>query len=429
MRFIKNKEDKNAILFYLANLISIFGTAIYNFAISLFVLKVTSSGLNFSVTLILSILPIILLNPFIGVIVDKYDKKKLAVLANFINGAFLSIIYLISIFKGLSIGIIYLSTFIINSINIVFDVSIDSAIPNMVSKEKIVTVNAGNRIIDSISSILGPVVGGIVFVIFDIKTFILFNSISFLISSFLDWKIDFNLYKNSVSDNSIDINEKINYFSEIKGGVRYLLRQKNITDFIIIFIIFNFFLSFSVSIPMPIVLNNIFMISEKNYGIIQSGMPIGMIFGAIIVKRIINKFKLSNLFSFIGVCISLAIMLLSLPLVISLNNYNINYLTIYYFFIMMFMGICISLIDIPFSYNMQTNIGEEYRGRVLSLTISLIKTIVPISYLISGVLLDKFNPVGIIFLGGVITLIVSIVFYKLKNKKELQNSSKYKILQ
>ena len=427
MRFIKNKEDKNAILFYLANLISIFGTAIYNFAISLFVLKVTSSGLNFSVTLILSILPIILLNPFIGVIADKYDKKKLAVLANFINGTFLSIIYLISIFKGLSIAAIYLSTFIINSINIVFDVSIDSAIPNMVSKEKIVTVNAGNRIIDSISSILGPVVGGIVFVIFDIKTFILFNSISFLISSFLDWKIDFNLYKNSVSDNSIDINEKINYFSEIKGGVRYLLRQKNITDFIIIFIIFNFFLSFSVSIPMPIVLNNIFMISEKNYGIIQSGMPIGMIFGAIIVKRIINKFKLSNLFSFIGVCISLAIMLLSLPLVISLNNYNINYLTIYYFFIMMFMGICISLIDIPFSYNMQTNIGEEYRGRVLSLTISLIKTIVPISYLISGVLLDKFNPVGIIFLGGVATLMVSIIFYKFKNKKELQNSSKFKI--
>ena len=94
---------------------------------------------------------------------------------------------------------------------------------------------------------------------------------------------------------------------------------------------------------------------------------------------------------------------------------------------MMFIGICISLIDIPFSYNMQTNIGEEYRGRVLSLTVSLIKTIVPIAYLISGVLLDKFNPIGIIFLGGVATLIVSIVFYKLKNKKELRDSSKFKI--
>ncbi len=412
MKIIKNKESQNSILFYLASLISIFGTAIYTFAMSLYVLKVTGSSLSFSSTLILSILPIVFLNPFVGVIVDKYNKKKLVILANILNGIFLLAIYIISVFNGVSIGIIYLSTFVISSINIIFDVSIDSSIPNIVSKEKIVSINAGNRIIDSISSILGPVMGGIVFVIFDIKTFILFNSISFFISSILDWKIDFNLYKNNSLDNDRVINK--NYFIEIKEGFKYLISKKSIKDFIIIFIIYNFFISFSISIPMPIILNNIFMMPEKNYGFIQSGVPIGMIIGAIIVKKIINKLKLNNLLSLIGTLMAAEIILLAIPLMSKINSYNINYLSVYYFFIMMFIGICISLVDIPFSYSIQTDIEEGYRGRVLSLTISLVKTVVPISYLASGLLLDKVNPLIIVLFGGIAILIVSVSYYKFK---------------
>lgn len=347
-----------------------------------------------------------------GVIVDKYDKKKLVILANLLNGIFLLGIYIISIFNGVSIGIIYLSTFVISSINIIFDVSIDSSIPNIVSKEKIVNINAGNRIIDSISSILGPVMGGIVFVIFDIKTFILFNSISFLISSILDWKIDFKLYKSNSLDNDRSINK--NYFIEIKEGLKYLMTKKSIKDFIIIFIIYNFFISFSISIPMPIILNNIFMIPEKHYGFIQSGVPIGMIIGVIIVKKIIDKLKLNKLLSLIGTLMAIEIILLAIPLIGEINSYNINYLSAYYFFIMMFIGICISLVDIPFSYIIQTDIEEGYRGRVLSLTISLVKTVVPISYLASGLLLDKVNPLIIVLFGGIAILIVSIYYYKFK---------------
>lgn len=412
---ISNKEEnKNIILFYLANLISIFGTSIYTFSTSLYVLKITGSSFSFSTTLILSILPTILLNPIVGVIVDKFDKKKLVISANFFNGIFLLFIYLVSKISGLSLEIIYMSTFVINSINILFDVSIDSSIPNIVSKEKIVNINAGNRIIDSISSILGPVIGGIAFVTFNIETFILINSISFFISYILDLQIDFDLYKNNCIDSKIEAktsNRKINYLIEIKEGFKYLIKERSIVDFIIIFIIVNFFISFSVSIPLPIVLNNILMISEKYYGFIQSGIPIGMILGAILTRKIINKVNLNSLFPIVGVILSVNIILLSIPLIIS-ENYSLGmkFLVIYYFIVMILIGICISLIDIPFSYRLQTNIDEEYRGRVISLTMSLVKTVVPISYLISGILIDTINPYVIILSGGIVILISSLMF-------------------
>ncbi|MDU7150238.1 MAG: MFS transporter [Clostridium sp.] len=375
MKLIKNKEDKNAILFYLGSLISIFGTAIYTFAISLYTLKITGSSISFSTTLILSILPIIILNPIVGVIADKFNKKKLVVTANLLNGVFLFIVYLISNWKGLSTGIIYLSTFVVTSINIIFDVSIDSAIPNIVSKEKIVNINAGNRIIDSISSVLGPVFGGIAFAIFNIESFILINSISFLVSAILDTLIDFKYNSNSELEEKSDENiaiSKLNYFKEIAEGFKYLISKRYIIEILSIFIIFNFFISFSVTIPIPIILNNILKIPTKSFGLIQGSIPVGMIIGAFMVKKIIAKYKLNSIFSVTGIIMSVNIILLSIPLFINTIS-NINIYVIYYLAIMIFMGVCISLVDIPFSYTLQTNIEEEFRARSLSLTISIVR--------------------------------------------------------
>ncbi|WP_195954544.1 MFS transporter [Clostridium tertium] len=419
MKLIKNKEDKNAILFYLGSLISIFGTAIYTFAISLYTLKITGSSISFSTTLILSILPIIILNPIVGVIADKFNKKKLVVTANLLNGVFLFIVYLISNWKGLSTGIIYLSTFVVTSINIIFDVSIDSAIPNIVSKEKIVNINAGNRIIDSISSVLGPVFGGIAFAIFNIESFILINSISFLVSAMLDTLIDFKYNSNSELEEKSDENiaiSKLNYFKEIAEGFKYLISKRYIIEILAIFIIFNFFISFSVTIPIPIILNNILKIPTKSFGLIQGAIPVGMIIGAFMVKNIIAKYKLNSIFSVTGIIISVNIILLSIPLFINTIS-NINIYVIYYLVIMIFMGVCISLVDIPFSYTLQTNIEEEFRARSLSLTISIVKVVVPISYLISGVLLQSIEAYVVVLFGGISVLIVSTIFYKCISKK------------
>ncbi|GAA0108610.1 MFS transporter [Clostridium tertium] len=419
MKLIKNKEDKNAILFYLGSLISIFGTAIYTFAISLYTLKITGSSISFSTTLILSILPIIILNPIVGVIADKFNKKKLVVTANLLNGVFLFIVYLISNWKGLSTGIIYLSTFVVTSINIIFDVSIDSAIPNIVSKEKIVNINAGNRIIDSISSVLGPVFGGIAFAIFNIESFILINSISFLVSAILDTLIDFKYNSNSELEEKSDENiaiSKLNYFKEIAEGFKYLISKRYIIEILAIFIIFNFFISFSVTIPIPIILNNILKIPTKSFGLIQGAIPVGMIIGAFMVKNIIAKYKLNSIFSVTGIIISVNIILLSIPLFINTIS-NINIYVIYYLVIMIFMGVCISLVDIPFSYTLQTNIEEEFRARSLSLTISIVKVVVPISYLISGVLLQSIEAYVVVLFGGISVLIVSTIFYKCISKK------------
>ncbi len=71
-----NQELRNICLYVIGKTVSIFGSSIYSFALGLYVLQITGSALNFAITLILGTIPMIVMNPFAGVIADKVDKEE-----------------------------------------------------------------------------------------------------------------------------------------------------------------------------------------------------------------------------------------------------------------------------------------------------------------------------------------------------------------
>jgi MFS family permease len=73
---LKKAVRKNIILLLLGQSVSLFGTSIYTFAISLYILSTTGSGFNFSLSLALGTLPGVLFSPISGVIADRFDRKK-----------------------------------------------------------------------------------------------------------------------------------------------------------------------------------------------------------------------------------------------------------------------------------------------------------------------------------------------------------------
>ncbi len=59
-----------------------------------------------------------------------------------------------------------------------------------------------------------------------------------------------------------------------------------------------------------------------------------------------------------------------------------------YCVVMFFLGLIIVLIDIPIAYFMQKEIPDEYRGRILSIGLSISKMMLPIAMALSGLLLN-----------------------------------------
>ena len=62
------------------------------------------------------------------------------------------------------------------------------------------SINSISKIIDSVSLILGPMLGGIVFAVLDIKIFIIINGISFILSGISILFIHFKLFEYNINE-------------------------------------------------------------------------------------------------------------------------------------------------------------------------------------------------------------------------------------
>lgn len=63
--------------------VSQIGTVLYTFVMSLYVLKLTDSGMYFALNLAISMIPIILIMPLAGVLADRWNKKTMVLIMDF----------------------------------------------------------------------------------------------------------------------------------------------------------------------------------------------------------------------------------------------------------------------------------------------------------------------------------------------------------
>ncbi|OOZ84580.1 MFS transporter [Bacillus cereus] len=399
-----NQELKNICLYSIGKTVSILGSSIYSFALGLYVLQITGSALNFAITLILGTIPMIVLNPFAGVIADKVDKKKLVVCMDLLSGCLLIAVYIVSSHYGLNLFIIYTTTSLMTVFTTFFGIGLEAAKPNIVSKERLMSINSISKIIDSVSLILGPMLGGIVFSIFNIKTFIIINGISFILSGIALLFIHFRLFEYNINERNSK--RVVNFIKDIKEGFSYLLEKESLKNTFHILISFNFFLGFAVTVPLPYIINTVLNLGSKQFGIIQGTFPVGMIIGAIVVKKITDRFSYSYLLKKLSSMLSVFMIILGIPVLFKSFEVNDLVFVITYCFVMIFLGFIIALIDIPLIYFMQNEIPDEYRGRVLSIGLSIGKMMLPIAMALSGLLLNYIPAYTIPIVGGFLYLIV-----------------------
>ncbi|OJV64566.1 MAG: hypothetical protein BGO41_13235 [Clostridiales bacterium 38-18] len=373
----KNKFGKyNLSLFFMGKGVSVIGSSIYNFAVGLYVLKLTGSALNYGITLMLSILPLILISPFGGVIADRFNKKIIVVSMDIINGLLFIAIYLLTEKMNFSLGLVYLTTILLNSFGTLFAISIEAAKPNLVKEDRLIKINAYSKLIDSISSVLGPIVGGIIYALFDIRAFVLFNGISFLISALSESFMDFNYY---TKESHVKINTS--FRNDFKEGIHYFFKNKAIVEYFFIFATLNFLLGFSVNVPAPYLINEVFKLSSAQFGLINGLFPVGLIIGSLTIESLLKKFTYKKVLLSMNLFLAILAGMIGLPYQVLTSSVQ---LTIFYGLNFCLMGLAIAYVDVPITTLLQQEVPSHLLGRVMSILMSLVKVVLPIALVVSG---------------------------------------------
>ncbi|WP_245947846.1 MFS transporter [Paenibacillus sambharensis] len=389
----------------IGRIVSLFGTAIYQFALGLYVLQLTGSAMSFAITLMLGLIPAIVLNPLAGAVADRWDKKVIVVTTELGSGLLMIVVYLTSSFYGLELMLIYTAAFLLTVLTTFYSIGLEAAKPNIVSERRLMTINSVGKIIESGSTIMGPMLGGIIFALIDIRLFVLVNGISFLLSGLCMLFIQFRLFEQPEAG---EREKRSGLVKDMREGWHYLMGRPDVRQRFAILILLNFFLTLTVTVPLPYILTTELRLKPEVYGVVQAAFPAGMIAGAMMVTRMMARWSYIVWLSRLSLGLAVCMIAVGIPVLLGeLGLGPCGHMAIYST-IMLSLGIMVALIDIPLLYYIQREVPELYRGRVLSLGVSAAKILVPVAMAISGLSLSSVPVTYIPTIGGVLFLLFTV---------------------
>lgn len=379
--------------------VSLAGSSLFGFAMSLYVLQLTGSAANFAISLMLSTLPRILLSPFVGTLADRASKKMMVVASDTASGLIMFAVLFFARGSDVTIQIVYVSQFLL-SVSLVFlETAFSAANASIVSKEQLLKLNSTNQTIAAIIQVLAPVLGGLLFVAVDIKLFILINGISFILSAFSECFINFKLFSLLKTGSG-----KFDFASDFKEGIVYLKTKPVLISIMVYALLINFFAgAFSVIFPFDVVQN--LGIDAKGLGLIEASFPIG----AIVMSILISKRNMSFTQALFRNCIlamGIGMFLFVVPVLpfIHFGSMNIPY---YAVAMMITSGIMVA-VNVPLSTFMQLYVDEAYRGRLMGILGTGATAIMPIAYILTGAVLSLVPSYFITGLVGVAIVLTAV---------------------
>lgn len=403
---------KNLILFLTGKVTAVLGSSIYAFVIGLYILAETGSSLNFAFTLVLSMLPRILLAPIAGTLSDRLDRKKLIITSNIASAVWLCGVLVAFTLATQELWILYVSTAGLSVINTFYTIAVTSSIHNMVGPDNLQKAMSLNQAAISLSAILGPVLGGVFFGIFQINLFMGLNILTYLISAIASILIKYDLYANKAS-----LKRQASLSEDLKNGVSYIKSQPFLFHLVVISVWLNFWFAVF-PVAMPYLVLTVRGMSSTHLGIIEGAFSLGMMVLALVLSA--RKEIRRKEFAIMGgvVLLSSILILIGVPAFPSLIEIGNQVIFIYLIALVLLLAAAIMFINMPVTVLLQKNTPDEYRGRVMSLLETGSSAMTPLGFILFGFLLEKM-PIWILL--GICGLsLISIVMYLYREKMFLR---------
>ena len=401
MNQTQNNWKRKTVLFLASQCITLFGSMIVQMSIIWYVTLKTSSGGWVVAFTICSYLPQFLISFFTGVWADRYNRKKLIVLADGVITIATLIMFLVM--PMISSDFVLLSALLV--ISIVRSIgagvqtpAVNAVIPHLVPAEYLMKYNGINATIQSIVQFIAPAVAGTVLSIGTFRSTLFIDIVTALIGIGLLSCI--LLPKQEVA------NDNISVFSEIKAGIHYSFSDKMIGKILIVyglFILLSVPAGFMSALLVSRVYGDVYWYLTAVELVGFAGMALGGV-----LMGMWGGFK-SRFKTFAFGLLILSIMTIGM----GITPYFVLYLA------MMFVySIALTIIQTATTTIIQENAQESMIGRVFGLMGAMYSGFLPVGMAVFGPLADVL-PLQWVMVGSGIALVLVTVYLQVKSKVKL----------
>lgn len=277
-------QNRDFLKLWSAQTTSVFGTQIASLAYPLTaILVLQASSFEMGVLRAIGSASAFLVGFFAGVVVDRISRKPLLIFSD-LGRAFLAFLIPIAAFSGiLRIEYLYIISFFAGALNITSEVAAMAFLPSVVKKENLVEGNSKFATTESVATIAGPGLSGILVQILTAPVTIIIDAVSFVFSAFFVWQIKTPEMKISAQE------KRRGVWSEILEGLSFVYKNPVLRP-LAEGIALHFLFMLMISTIFTLYALQELKIEPFLLGVIFSALGGGLLLGALVVKNVTKRF-------------------------------------------------------------------------------------------------------------------------------------------
>ena len=261
-------------LVVIGQVISLFGNAVLRFALPLYLLRVTDSSTLYGTVTACAFVPMVIFSLLGGVIADRVNKRNIMVALDFSTAGVILVFYLLHGMVPL-VPLLMVVLMILYGIAGAYEPAVQASIPLLVDGEELVRGNAVINMVQTLSSLLGPILGGVLFGAFGIVPILILSTGCFLASAVMEIFIHIPHVKRDRTDGMLTVVRQD--LSESWQYIRW--EQPELLKGVGLIAVFNMVLSSAFSVGIPVMVVQFLGMSDASLGLTEAMVGLGGLAG------------------------------------------------------------------------------------------------------------------------------------------------------
>ncbi|MCL4562983.1 MAG: MFS transporter [Chloroflexi bacterium] len=395
-----NRWKTPFLAFWIGQVLSLFGSQVVQFALVWWLTQKTGSATVLTTATLVVILPGVLLGPFAGALVDRWNRRIVMITADSLIA--LAVLGMIYLFWSNTIQVwhIYAMMFFRSSAGIFHFPAMQASTSLMVPEKHLSRVAGMNQVVAGLLNIASPPFGALLLGVLplygvlsiDIITAGLAVGVLFFIAIPQPARTAVSRVARSVVTA---------LFKDVWMGLRYVSAWPGLTAIIIIATLLNFLLNPAFAL-IPLLVTKHFGGGVTEIGWVDSAWGIGIVAGALILSAWggFKRRMLTATIALVGMGIGVSLVGIAPAPAFWLGLFGV-----------FFTGLMNPFSNGPIMAMIQAKVSPEMQGRVLSLIISGASAIQPIGMLAAGPVADHFGLQLWYIAGGVVCTIMGVTVF------------------
>ncbi|MCI9300760.1 MAG: MFS transporter [Oscillibacter sp.] len=274
-------------LVVLGQIVSLFGNAILRFALPLYLLRQTESPALFGAVGAAAFIPAVLCAPIGGVVADRVNKRNIMVVLDF-STAGLILLFTLLLDRAPLVPLMVASLMLLYGIAGAYQPSVQASIPLLARPEQLTSANAVINMVQTLSALLGPVIGGVLFGAFGLRPILWVGMACFFLSAVMELFIRIPHSPRAAAGGVLSTVRR-----DLGESWRFIRRERPVfLSVMLVLALFNLVLSAALVVGIPVAVVQTLGMSDSRLGLTQGAMGLGGLFGGVLAALLGPRLRL-----------------------------------------------------------------------------------------------------------------------------------------